>query len=1135
MDEKLIGVEKSLKEYIKDLKNNKIEDFYVIPEEYRNNKEIVDIERKLGIRKSDKRGHDVIQGTFFVDEIILTENYMHELVEKYITNSFDDFESYYKFLDGDIYDNACYYQYNFSKEIISKYNLKEDKLNMKSMTTEAINDILPEPSESEKEQYAETERQMMWRKKWRDKFNACLTYDELVDVYHKHMNSRDTTDALFYLWNYICYHGEKSYEVIMKFVSYGNYHAYKLRNALCFVFGPERALSAYDYNGGSASTNKQYNETYKKTVSDIINKGVSLKTIKYFDKYTHYYVERTKIYLKDNSDNKSIATLYKYFETFEEFVDYLENDISDCDISGALFLKADFSKYKLNDNTKLPISTYTNLKKVVYKNYNRKRKQFEVSIKWYNSRDIEVFNRMANFRFFFDFVAFLNNDLSDADLLFCDGLSNMLDFSNLNFKNARLRSCIFERVGVICEKYSILNNKGKKFAISEKNEKETSLVLQEDRPILYKCEKETDDKRIFYITDLHLMHRIQHANCVTKDDCIYVVQSIVDRFFINNAYGNSIILIGGDVSSDFSILKLFVELLRETINERRRNIKVIFTLGNHELWEFQDETIENIVQKYRNLLSDYDMYLLHNEIIYTDDNDNISYITSKEINNLADNDIKEKLRTARIILFGGIGFSGYNEEFNANDGVYRTTLSRTQEIEETNIFEKIYDRICSCLPDRNIIVLTHMPFEDWHFDNGKHNNYVYVSGHNHRNMFYDDGVIRIYSDNQVGYYSENPRLKYFYVDDKYDWFFDYEDGIYQITRDDYIEFYRGKNLQVTYNRNINELYMLKKNDSYCFIHKNTSGGLTILNGGSLKTLKSNDIEYYYDNMEAQIAFIKTPLGKFQSIQNQISDSIKYIGGSGYIHGAIVDIDYYNHIYVNPYDLTITPYFAWNMVEKYVYPSIPALLKVECPLLYKKYNKALTLEGNSVLAIKGEHNVKLAAKPKLYTSTDIYAASRELKKMQKLQSNILSIWYDNIPGIMELPQKQKIVKTAIGETRMMKCGMEATIVSYFNYDDVSVQFEDGTLIEHISKRKFAEGSIKNPNILINRGEKSKKRAVNSKLTYVGRTNTMKCGMKATVIEDLGYKDITVQFEDGLVRRHRRRDHFDLGKIAHVQDT
>lgn len=64
MGEKLVGLEKSLKDYIKDLKNKNITDFYNIPEELRNDMEIVKTERKLGIRKSDKRGYDVIQGNF---------------------------------------------------------------------------------------------------------------------------------------------------------------------------------------------------------------------------------------------------------------------------------------------------------------------------------------------------------------------------------------------------------------------------------------------------------------------------------------------------------------------------------------------------------------------------------------------------------------------------------------------------------------------------------------------------------------------------------------------------------------------------------------------------------------------------------------------------------------------------------------------------------------------------------------------------------------------------------------------------------------------------------------------------------------------------------------------------------------
>lgn len=78
----------------------------------------------------------------------------------------------------------------------------------------------------------------------------------------------------------------------------------------------------------------------------------------------------------------------------------------------------------------------------------------------------------------------------------------------------------------------------------------------------------------------------------------------------------------------------------------------------------------------------------------------------------------------------------------------------------------------------------------------------------------------------------------------------------------------------------------------------------------------------------EIAFIKEPLDKYTSIQQKISEQIKSIGGSGYMHGAIIDIDYYNHIYVNPHDLTITGYFAYDVINKQFYKNIPALLKAD---------------------------------------------------------------------------------------------------------------------------------------------------------------------------------------------------------------
>lgn len=36
---------------------------------------------------------------------------------------------------------------------------------------------------------------------------------------------------------------------------------------------------------------------------------------------------------------------------------------------------------------------------------------------------------------------------------------------------------------------------------------------------------------------------------------------------------------------------------------------------------------------------------------------------------------------------------------------------------------------------------------------------------------------------------------------------------------------------------------------------------------------------------------------------------------------------------------------------------------------------------------------------------------------------------------------------LGETRMMNCGMEATIIRYGKYSDIDVRFEDGVIVEH----------------------------------------------------------------------------------------
>ena len=50
---------------------------------------------------------------------------------------------------------------------------------------------------------------------------------------------------------------------------------------------------------------------------------------------------------------------------------------------------------------------------------------------------------------------------------------------------------------------------------------------------------------------------------------------------------------------------------------------------------------------------------------------------------------------------------------------------------------------------------------------------------------------------------------------------------------------------------------------------------------------------------------------------------------------------------------------------------------------------------------------------------------------------------------------------LGETKMMNCGMEATIIRYGRCDDIDVRFEDGTVVEHRTYNSFKNGTIAHP--------------------------------------------------------------------------
>ena len=126
----------------------------------------------------------------------------------------------------------------------------------------------------------------------------------------------------------------------------------------------------------------------------------------------------------------------------------------------------------------------------------------------------------------------------------------------------------------------------------------------------------------------------------------------------------------------------------------------------------------------------------------------------------------------------------------------------------------------------------------------------------------------------------------------------------------------------------------------------------------------------------------------------VSKMIRAIGGDGSIHGCIVDIDYYNHIYINPVDGKVTPYFAYNMEQKYVYKDLYTLLKEKKRSLLSGYVEWQRVNpDNNKLVVQ---NTELADLAVLVTDKNIYRTSKIVKSIQYLLfQDIVREWNDKI--------------------------------------------------------------------------------------------------------------------------------------------
>ena len=944
-----------------------------------------------------RKWFDVLSQKFYVEEYHFAEN---ATLPSRHTVDFLDFQSFYEYIGGNIYDGCCFFGYKFSDEEIEEYSIDLASLNFDSFISKTIDDYCLEKLNQEEDKKKDEGREKVakmaaWIKK-------CKPIADLKDLLNAQKRfSRDFDEERFYERDAILMslliqkEGPTIKPLLLDWAClYGNRAGFGFDDALV-TYGHEAAQYVIqNYGGGEAqSTRSRRKGMFRAALAQFdSNGGAMTREADYDAKRGLYRVRRGFTYTV--YPEKVVCSHTDYFCDFDEFAKWLGGDLRGVNLSDAPVTKADLSRYK-SDETTLTASNPGSVEHVVRKAYSSGR--FRVLQWWLDENKKPVSKDSAAFDCFFDFVHYLRGDLSDADLVMCDGLENIKGFPGIKLDRVFVKSETAKALGLPIKPVDKDSFKPSGFEQTATFEKETEHV----RELVRLEDSYGYDRTISYVSDIHLLHRFEAEKCETSGDCVYVMRKIAKAI---RGDGSNDVIIAGDTSSDFGIFKRFIGEL----GRGNRSKNLFFLLGNHELWSFPGKPLAEIAKTFKAVIegASPNNHLLHNNLFYYEW-DELREIPEARLAEISVGELREATRGSNLIIFGGTGFSGENEKFNANDGIYRGALDRKGEIEESRKFLALYEKVTVALAGRNLVVATHMPPQDWGADPLPKDGFVHINGHNHRNFFMDDGRTRVYADNQIGYKGKTVALKQIPTEFDYDLFDDFEDGIREISRNDYVKFYRGMRKSISFNVEVKRIVLLKREGMYMFLAESDSGNYSILAGGH-RQLTKHDPEYFYKNMKAYSDAIKGFLKGYEDLQDRVSAEVKRIGGEGRIHGCIVDINYYNHIYVNPLDGSLTPYYATSMTDKDVYENVPSLLHERCPQLYEKMIGMTGPEekAGSLILLNGNQVVSTNT-TKVY-NTNMYRFSRLMKNLQFVtRSNIIRNWNDDIIGGKTKAEKSRL--------------------------------------------------------------------------------------------------------------------------------
>lgn len=422
---------------------------------------------------------------------------------------------------------------------------------------------------------------------------------------------------------------------------------------------------------------------------------------------------------------------------------------------------------------------------------------------------------------------------------------------------------------------------------------------------------------------------------------------------------------------------------REKFTFIKTKLPIFVTLGNHEISNF--DTLSQAYNYYKSLYDSLGIKLLHNNSYENDD----------------------------YIIFGGIGFAKYNERYNADSLCGPRLFSRKEEIKESDLFFKEYkNRLDNAINQKKkLIVVSHYPVRDWLLNYVTDLHCSYFTGHTHQNQ----NLLQknIYADNQIGYYNNCFKMKSVNLGVASNPFFDYKDGYHVITTEDYAKFYnyskeriQGTRLIENQIKNYGEkFYMIKHKGKYVFFlisHINTK----ICIGGKIKTISNcSDIEHFdkiFDKMVNKYIELFAPYWKYI---NQMASEVKSLGYCGDVHGCIVDLDFCNHIMINPLDQKVTFYNSPTMGFVKIFDNLENLITYmnNGYILDIEKKKMLELKNNNAIISKTSQEIsqEVGELIKIDIKNSVYSISNYMRQIQRLfDSNILRDWNEDIISIQK---------------------------------------------------------------------------------------------------------------------------------------